>query len=104
MSTDKTEGCIATLLSIVIGVPAWFANGWVGAKLWAWFAVPLLGAPPVGMFGIMGLGVLAGIFTPSRNHLAQEEDAAKIAYRSIAGSLLRPALALAFGALVRSWL
>lgn len=67
---ERDEGFAAGVLAVVLGVPMAVAftaalcliEGFTIYKLWAWFAVPLLHAPSLGIAGAIGLSTLASAF------------------------------------------
>lgn len=61
--------------------------------LWGWFAVPLLDADPIGIFGAFGLALLVGALVGPLPDKAKESGVAA----AIGQALLRPVVAIAFG-------
>ena len=65
--TDKTAESAVKVLAfvayIVAAIPLYFFSGWVLAKLWGWFVVPL-GVVPITLAWAVGLSVLVGLFRP----------------------------------------
>lgn len=79
-------------------------NGWVFAMLWSWFAVPLLGAPPIGVAGALGLSLLVQHIVyrapPKNDEREWTEQFTEICILSLSRSLV----ALAIGVLLRGFL
>lgn len=72
-------------------------RGFVATKLWLWFVVPHFGLAPMPIHIAIGLSLLVGLYSASRNNDKDEES-----YRSLAYSLLFPAMSLLFGWIVLS--
>lgn len=83
-------------LVVFFGMPLLFAwAGYVDAKLWAWFLVPL-GVPSIGVAHAVGIGILIRAFT------SQVQSKAPANSRVLATALVLPAVWLLFGWLTRA--
>lgn len=49
-------------------------RGYVLSILWGWFAVPYLGAPPIGVAVAIGISLLVGMLTSNRTGNEPEKD------------------------------
>lgn len=54
------EVALVALFSIILAVPITMWQGFILAKLWLWFAVPIFGLAPLAFVPAMGLCVLIG--------------------------------------------
>lgn len=69
-------------------------NGWVGACMWQWFAVPF-GAPAIGIWGALGLSCLVSAFWG----LSREDDEASFGL-ALAARFVQPLVVLLIGFVV----
>lgn len=72
-------------------------EGWVIARIWAWFVVPNFGLPQIWVTAAAGISMIIGLgahqYIPSGN----DDEGMKDAIMGMVGSFLRPLFAL-FGA------
>jgi hypothetical protein len=57
--TDKDDSGLLIIGSIILTVPLAAWHGWVLARLWLWFVVPL-GVPVIDVWHAAGISVIAG--------------------------------------------
>lgn len=70
------------LLALALAVPLTFWQGWMVARLWRWFVVPI-GAPAIGLAQAVGLAVIVAMFRRSRGgKLADDHVALQLVYGS----------------------
>lgn len=73
MKTFVTLLGLVALLPIVM-VFGYAFNGWVLVKLWTWFAVPILGLPPLSLLQAIGIATLVGWITRDARALKEKEQ------------------------------
>lgn len=73
-------------------------NGWVLTKLWAWFIVPLFGAPTLTIAPAIGLALVAHCITYQHINAAKDKDVKW--YGSLVQIFTRPLIVLGIGAIV----
>lgn len=85
--------------AIALMIPATVLRGWALSILWGWFAVPILGAPPLGIAQSIGIalvvGMLAHQYVPSK-----EKDVAG----PLVAMSLGPFIALFIGWIVKGFM
>lgn len=90
--------CISIVLSTI-----W--RGYVLSVMWSWFIVTTFGARPIGIAAAAGISIIVTFLTAS--HRITQDEERSFAMRMIEGilsAILWPALCLAFGAVVKTWL
>lgn len=94
------------LLYIVIILPLYAIwLGFVLTKLWAWFAVPAFGAPPLSIAAAVGISLIVGLV--ARQHPANETEGKTMAEILTHGTVIaamKPAIALFFGWIAAQWM
>lgn len=98
------EGCGLALTLFLLAVPvAALIHAFTLKVLWAWFAVPALGAPVLSMAGAYGLSLLVSGFIAKRDRKAETEGWSEVAreiLRDLSFSLMKAGYLLALGWLV----
>lgn len=81
-------------------------SGYVLTILWAWFVVPTFGLPPLALAPAIGLAVVVSYLTHQYTPKAAKPDEGKWdeSGRAIAHMVLKPALALLVGWIVKQWM
>jgi hypothetical protein len=100
----KAIGYIATFLITTVFGSIW--NGYVLAILWRWFVVKPFGAPALTVATAIGISLVVGYLTHQRQVDTDAEKAKSMEMRlmeALLWMLLKPAFALAVGAVVRNW-
>lgn len=99
------------ILLAVVGFPALLVlssmwRGYVLSVLWGWFAVPYLGAPPIGVAAAIGISLLVGMLTNHRtgNEATKDGSTSERLLSAMAIALIAPALTLLFGWIVTKFL
>ena len=89
---------VDTMMALLLAPLGWLYGGWVALMLWRWFLIPL-GAPVVGFWHILGIGVFVRLYTyaPSSNKWADESAF----YAALALPLVRFTIALLVGVVLR---
>lgn len=98
------NGLIA--LFAVFAVPAIIAaaaiwGGFIASILWGWFAVPVLGLPPLSIPAAIGIGLVVSCFVRSPGSRDDDDEPGA---RLIAAVLLKPALLLGIGWVAKQFL
>ena len=95
MDAEKQEdGCGVSLLKCGLILAAGFFRVYAMTVLWRWFLVPL-GAPPVGLWHMCGLGALLGLFRWKTYD--PEESKRLMTWQHVTAFCLAPAWALLVG-------
>jgi hypothetical protein len=92
---------IGGLLAAVAGI-AW--SGFVLTILWGWFVVPLFGPPGLTIPAALGLALVVGYVTKDGQQMKPREDFGAVVLKVLLGLLLRPAVALGIGRVIRGFL
>lgn len=101
MSKSEASGweMLAYLLaSVVLFLPLTWWGGYVLATLWSWFCSPVFGGPAPGPWQAAGL-LLVFRYANARTHKRDDPEP----WYALITSALLPALALAFGWLIKAW-
>ena len=90
---------------LVIGAPALVVlsalwRGYVLSLLWAWFVVPVFGAPPLGIPAALGLSLLVAALTAQHMRIGTPKD---LGY-AMGVALLAPPATLLFGWIIKHFL
>jgi hypothetical protein len=88
------------LATIPIGV-IW--SGYVLSVLWRWFVVPWFGLAPLSVVQAIGLALVIGFLTHQHIKNDYEDSTTELIYQ-IAMAIFRPAFALFFGWIVKSFI
>jgi len=91
-------------ITFIVG-PIW--AGYVLSVLWSWFVVPSLHVPTISVAVAIGFALVVRFLAPSSSSSDSEKDNKTFAERvgSVLGySLLYPAVALGFGAVVHMFM
>jgi len=96
-----TAHVISWLLTATVGV-MWV--GYVLTILWGWFVVPLFGPPELTIPVALGLALVVGYVTKDGQQMKPEEDFGAVVLKVLLGLLLRPAVALGVGWVIRGFL
>jgi hypothetical protein len=96
-------GCSTLVLITALYIPLLVWQGYAATKLWAWFAVPLLGLPALGLWAMVGLALVVGIVWPTypSDYAKREFDSKWEKAFPLMVAMLRPAFALLIGWIVR---
>jgi len=71
---DKSDGCFAAIVILVIGIPlAAVLYAWAAMLNWNWF-VTTLGAPRIGFFQAYGLSLVVSSFTAHSSSRDKKDD------------------------------
>lgn len=97
----KIIGYITT--TIVLVIYASIMNGWCLAKLWAWFVVTTLNAPPLTIPAAIGLAVIVKFFQPTAKR-NKEQKWSKLLTEGAVISTVSPLVTLGIGWLVKLWM
>jgi len=92
---------IGGLLATVAGI-AW--AGYVLTVLWGWFVVPLFGLPELTIPAGLGLSLVVGYMTKDGQQMKTGEDFGVAVFKALLGLLLKPAVALGVGWVIRGFL
>lgn len=80
-------------------------NGYVLAILWGWFMVPTFGLPPLALAPAIGVAVVVGYLThPYRPTEDAKGKEVKRVVESFSVMVMRPAMALLMGWIVKQWM
>jgi hypothetical protein len=63
MSDEDLLGCVGLVFGAPMVLGGIVMRAWTTSLMWAWFAVPLFGLPPLTLWQACGLRILAGAFT-----------------------------------------
>lgn len=111
MSSSSLTASVAALCIAIIGFVVAIAaaiglsallNGYVLSKLWAWFIVTTFHAPPLSLPAAIGLALVVSYLT--YQHADTPKNPESKWWSLILVLILRPLMALAFGAVVHSFL
>jgi hypothetical protein len=91
---DQEDGCGVSLLKCGLILAAGFFRVYAMTVLWRWFLMPL-GAPPIGLWHMCGIGALLGLFR--WNAYDPEESKRQMAWQAVTAFCLAPAFALGVG-------
>jgi hypothetical protein len=98
MTTTKPGSGTDALLTLFVTMPLLLLlHGVVLGRMWGWFVVPALGAPPISTGQAIGLALMAAMFWPSSSSNEQRSWLDMVVLGAINGLLL-----LGFGALVHA--
>lgn len=82
-------------------------QGWALRKLWAWFVVTKFNLPVLSIPEAIGLALVVSYLTHQTINCQKEEDdnglASKLA-KSCGTVIFKPVFAVAFGAIIKSWI
>jgi hypothetical protein len=92
-------GVFAVAGVVALMIVASMLRGWALSTLWAWFAVPIFGLPPLGIAQAIGISLTLGMITHQYVPTKEKDTAGPILF-----SLLMPLLAVGIGWIVRRWL
>jgi len=92
---------IGGLLATVAGI-AW--AGYVLTILWEWFVVPLFGLPHLTIPAALGLSLVVGYMTKDGQQMKTGENFGGAVFKALLGLLLKPAVALGVGWVIRGFL
>jgi hypothetical protein len=94
---------IAVVLMIPLGAVVLMWEGYVLSVLWAWFAVPAFGLPPLSIPLAIGLALVAGALTNHKaGNEAKDPDAGWSAV--VIYGCMKPAVALLFGWIAKGFM
>lgn len=62
----KFDGKVIFWTAILLMVPAWLWQGWLGSYVWRWFAVEIFGARPLSVGECIGTIMLLFYFLPTQ--------------------------------------
>jgi uncharacterized membrane protein len=99
VTMENDDDAVAKVIAVLVSIPAtaiW--RGYVLTVMWAWFVMPL-GARPLGVAHAIGLAMLVGFLT----HPAKSDPARKV-MDAVVTAFLAPAIALALGWVVHSFM
>ncbi len=98
MTTPKPGAGVDAVLTLFVTMPLLLLlHGVVLGRMWAWLAVPALGAPPISPGQAIGLALIAAMFWPSSSSNEQRSWLDMVMLGAINGLLM-----LGFGALVHA--
>ena len=104
MSTEnKKTKLILSLIALVSAITGTVWSGYVITLLWKWFVVPTFGLPLLSIPLAIGLALLLTMFRTTPDSKPKQE-ATEVLGRVIGESWLKPAMLLAFGAIVKHFL
>lgn len=95
-------GLLAVFVVVSLTIYSIFATGFVGAKLWLWFLVPL-GLPKISILHTAGIAMIARLFTyegPFGYTYNDKEHSTAEKVRRFIGLLLLPWITLLIGYLI----
>jgi len=97
----KIIGYITT--TVVLAICSMSMRGWALSKLWAWFVVTTLNAPPLTIPAAIGLATIVKLLQP----LAKRDNEKKLSDALIEGALtatMSPLVSVGIGWLVKLWM
>jgi len=96
---------IVGVIAVVFGLIALVSviKGFVIAKIWLWFMVPIFGLPVLSIAQAIGVALVIGIFTNEHASLTQQDDPKKKKNAILTG-LLAPFMTLLFGWIVKMFI
>ena len=100
MTAEKQLEMTGAVLFILLVVPFMWWDGFVLAKLWGWFVVPL-GAPVLGVWQAVGLAIVWNHVRTRSSDVKHEETITS--WTRIGYAVLAPALSLLIGYLIKTW-
>lgn len=93
---------VVTVLSLVAALALYaLIRGWVLSVLWGWFAVPVFGAPPLGIAQAVGIAIVVGMFMP---HIDRKEREGAEAFSHAMAMFAAPFVALGIGWIVKGFM
>lgn len=88
------------LMLFALEIPSWILRGFVLAKMWLWFLVPL-GVPEIGKAHAIGIAMLAALMLSGLARDKSEiEDALAAGFEALIKSVLASLLAWGIAAIV----
>lgn len=105
--TESIFGAFIAVIGLMVAFVALIVlsaslNGYVLSKLWAWFVVTTFHAPALSLPAAIGLGLVVSYLT--YQHIDTAKNPESKWWTPLLVAVLRPLIALAFGAVVHSFL
>lgn len=97
----KAIGYITTTLALIIY--AAMMNGWALAKLWTWFVMPTLSAPPLSIPAAIGICYIVHFFKPVSGKMPTEKWSETLT-RGIVVATLNPLVTVGLARIVKIWM
>lgn len=98
----KTIGILTTSLAVMIIALLW--RGFVFAKLWAWFIVPVFALPGLTIGTAIGVAAVVSFLTAKVDVKEKEKQTLEYFYQSVVVALVHPATCLLFGWIIKQWI
>ena len=97
----KTIGYITT--TVVLVICSIITHGWALSKLWAWFVVTTLNAPPLTIPAAIGLATIVKLFRPLAKRDKENRSVDEL-IESAFISIMSPLVGVGIGWLVKLWM
>jgi len=98
----KIIGYITSFIVVIVFASIW--SGYALSVLWAWFIVPAFGLPMLSIPAAIGVSMIVSYITHQTIPSDKEESSFEKITKGILEATMKPAFALGFGWIVKSWL
>lgn len=100
--SELAVGCVTMLIALVVGC---VLNGFVLAKLWGWFVVPVFHLPTLGAAQAIGLSFIVRVFNgASPTERKTDEKFSALVAKLVVVSVGTPLVSLFFGWVLKGFL
>ena len=90
----------ALVVAVLMLIPIMVLRAWALVTLWAWFAVPGLGAPALTYPIALGLSLIVGMFRDKNG----AKDKEKGAFEQVAGMVIESLMAVGLGWIIKGFM